>query len=373
MLNNPNRGSVAQAPRGMVLANGQRLSGLLSFSVENNNFFHADTFNFTLAKSAQPAAMNFDWWSRQEMLEIEILGGYPADPSNFDKSDLDSYIVGYVDDPQFDMVGDVMVFTGRDLTSKLIDTKNTLFQRAMSPLTASRIVATIAATVGLKAVVTATAEATPGGTYYQIIDSLLKSHCSYWDIVSKLAQIEGFQTYVVGHTLYFEPRVAPNSDPFVIQWTAPGAVGSPSSNAIDLHLSRNLSIAKDLRVTVLSYNPKTHKTFTATATRPRAGSGKAVPFQQEQAYVFNVANKTQAQAQAIANAKLQELSLHEMNMRATMPADAALTPRNLVEVRGTQSAFDQTYFPTSITRNYSLTDGFTMTLLAKNQTPNSPT
>jgi phage protein D len=373
MLNDPNSGSTSQSPRGLVFANGQRLAGLLSFSVENNNFFHADTFQFTLVISEQSAATDLNWWSQQEKLEIELFGGLPDDPDNFDKTDLASYMVGYVDDLEFDLVGDQMTFTGRDLTSKLIDTKNTLFDQAMKPLTASKIVSAIAAAVGLQAAVTDTPEATPSGTYYQIIDSLLKSHCSYWDIVSKLAQIEGFQTYVVGHTLYFEPRAAVGAEPYVLQWTPGLNGGPPASNAVTLHFTRNLSIAKDLKVEVMSFNPKSGKTFKATATRPRAGSGKAVPFEQQQTYVFNVANKTQAQVQAIANAKLQELSLHEMNLSATMPADPVLTPRNLIQVRGTGTAFDQAYFATSIRRNYSRDEGFMMTVLAKNQTPNEPT
>jgi phage protein D len=373
MLNNPNRGSVPQSPRGMVLANGQRLSGLFSFSVDNNDFFHADTFTFTLTMSAQPPATNFDWWSRQEKLEVELLVGFPTDPNNYDKSDLTSYLVGYVDDLQFDPIADQMVFSGRDLTSKLIDTKNTLFQKAMHPMTSSNIVTQIAAQVGLTPVVTKTTGSSPGSTYYQIIDSLLKAHCSYWDIVTKLAQIEGFRAYVQGHELHFEPRAAADADPFMIQWVPPSTGGYPSSNAVDLTFSRNLSVAKDLKVIVLSYNPKANKTFTATATRPRAGSGKAVPFQEQQVYTFNAANKTQAQAQEIANNKLKELSLHEMNLHARLPGETALTPRNLIQVTGTGTAFDQTYFASSITRNYSLTDGFTMSLLGKNQTPNNPT
>ncbi|MRW88873.1 hypothetical protein GJ699_02625 [Duganella sp. FT80W] len=373
MINNPNRGSVPQSPRGMVLANGVRLSGLLSFSVTNNNFFHADSFSFTLSMSAQSAATNFDWWSRQEMLEIELLGGFPPDPGNFEKADLTSFLVGYVDDLQFDPVADQMTFTGRDLTSKLIDTKNTLFQKAMHPMTSSTIVTAIAKQAGLTPVVTATSGSSPGSTYYQIIDSLLKAHCSYWDIVTKLAQVEGYQAYVLGHELHFEPRTAADSDPYVIQWTAPSSGGAPSLNVIDLTFQRNLSVAKDLKVVVMSYNPKKNKTFTATATRARAGSGKATPFGEEQVYTFAVANKTQAQVQEIANAKLLELSRHEMNMSARMPADVVLTPRHLIQVTGTGSAFDQNYFASTVTRNYSLAEGFTMTVQGKNQTPNNPT
>ncbi len=373
MINNPKRGSVPQSPRGMVLANGERLAGLVSFTVDNNNFFHADSFSFTLSMSAQPAATNFDWWSRQEMLEVELLAGFPPNPDNFEKADLTSFLVGYVDDLQFDPIGNQMTFTGRDLTSKLIDTKNTLFQKAMHPMTSSTIVSAIAKETGLTPVITATSGSSPGSTFYQIIDSLLKAHCSYWDIVTKLAQVEGYQAYVQGHELHFEPRAEPSSDPFAIQWTPPRAGGAPTVNAIDLTFSRNLSVAKDLKVVVMSYNPKKNKTFTATATRARAGSGKATPFGEEQVYTFAIANKTQAQVQEIANNKLIELSRHEMNMSAKMPADVVLTPRHLIQVTGTGTAFDQTYFASTITRNYSLNEGFTMTVHGKNQTPNNPT
>ena len=92
-----------------------------------------------------------------------------------------------------------------------------------------------------------------------------------------------------------------------------------------------------------------------------------------QEYVYNIPNLTAEQAQAKAQAILEELSRHEMNIYAELPGDVLLTGQNLIKVEGTGTAFDQTYYPSSIVRRYSVHEGFHMTLTAKNQTPNTAT
>jgi len=373
MINNPAAGSYGCQPRALVMINGQRLAGLISFTVDNNSFFQADTFRVEFSLPAQPPGMGFDYWSMQEQLLVECFVGFPADAVNYTRLDLTSLVLGYVDDIELDPNQGTVTLAGRDLTSKLIDYKNTITFNSGS-LIASDIVTKIAKERGLSSVVTPTS--TPAGSYYQIVKSLVESNSTYWDIICKLAQIERYQAYVVGSTLYFEPITPLNSAPYVIDWFPDDGINTVFSNAPRLTFSRNLSIAKDLRVRVMSFDQKTKKVVNEVADRKRVYNqttkGVAKSSDPPQEYIYNVPNLAPQQAQARAQAILEEISKHEMNVRAELPGDLLLNPQTIVQVRGTGSAFDQSYYPGSVTRTYSLTEGFVMHLTAKNQTPNQP-
>lgn len=372
MINQAQATSGGSRPRGMVYANGVPLSGVHSFEVVNNAFFQADTFHLTLLLSAQPPERGVDFWSRQEQLELEFLLGFPDDPDNPRKSDLTSFLLGCADEIEIDPGANTMVLTGRDLSARLIDFKRTkVFSSGQ--LVASDVVTQIAKAQGLTPVVTPTTVA--AGGYYQIVKALVASDVTYWDIVTKLAQYEGYQAYVRGRELHFEPRVAKSADPYVLHWQAPPADGgAAASNAMELSFQRNLSLAKDLRVKVLSFNSKTNQAVSEVAERKRVQQqgGVAVPFGGEpQEYVRTFPNLDASRAQAKAKAILQELSAHEMSLSAELPGDVLLMPTSLIQVTGTGSAFDQAYYTASVTRQYAYDGGFRMSVAAKNQTPNS--
>jgi phage protein D len=374
MINEPNPVSTSQQPRGMVYANGEMLKGLLSFQVDNNGYFQADTFTVTLALAEQSASRDFAWWAVQEKMEIELLAGFPDDPGSFSRDDLTSYLTGYVDDLEVDPLSGLIVLTGRDLTSELIDYKRTL--TFVGELTASGVVERIAKERGLVPVVTPTKK--PVGTYYQIFHQLIEADCTYWDLITKLAQIEEYQVYVKGRELHFEPRTEQDSDPYVLRWQPPTEDrGHPTFNATRMTFRRNLSIAKDLRVRVISFDQKNKRKVEQVAERKRVynkATRKAVRFTGPiQEYVYTFPNLTSDQAQRRAQALLKELSEHEVNLFADMPADDVLTTRNIIKVEGTGTAFDQSYYPASVARTYGRDEGFRMTVHAKNQTPNTPT
>jgi len=363
--------SVSQQARGLVYANGEVVKGVFAFEVDNNTFFQADTFRLTLLISAQPAGRGLDFWAQQEKLEFEFLIGFPENPDSFQRSDLTSFLTGYADDMTVDLAADTITLVGRDLTSKLIDFKRAIVF-ASGNLVASDIVTQIAVAQGLTPVVTKTNTAVGG--YYQIVKALVASDVSYWDIITRLAQIEGFRAYVKGHELHFEPRPTESADPYVIRWNRDADVAE--SNTQRLTFSRNLSIAKDLRVRVISFDTKTKKNVDETAERKRVynkTTSKAVPYGgAAQEYVYRFENLTPVEARKRAQSKLLELSQHEMNISADLPGDLLLTSDKLVQVVGTGSAFDQSYFVSSITRSLSFDDGYRMSLQAKNQTPNNP-
>lgn len=374
-LNDPTPAAMARQPRGIVLVNGIILAGWASFEVDNNSYYQADTFRCVLAISAQPDERNVAWWLAQDQIELEFLAGFPKDHDNYTRGDLNSLLVGYVDEIEVDMVAGVIVLAGRDHTAKLIDTKSSLsVVTGPDAIRSSAIVEQIAAKVGLIPVVTATKSASPGGSYYKLVKQIVEAHTTYWDIVSRLAQIEQYVAYVSGNELHFEPRTVASSDSYMIEWVRPTAdVAYPQVNAMHLRVSRNLFVAKDIKVTVLSHDYKNDAQIKATAQKTRvrnavtgsAGKSATPPVE----YVYNFANLSHSDAQARANELLLELSRHELNLQAELPGDSILTSRTPIKLGGTGTKADQVFYPDSIVRTFSIEEGYRMRVIAKNITP----
>jgi phage protein D len=370
-VNNPSPASEARQPRGIVRINGAAVPGWLEFEVENNVFFHADTFRCSFAVSALPSEYGPAWWASQSTIHIELLAGFPADPENFTAADLDSFIYGRVDEITYDTSGTVIEVTGRDLTAAFIDAKT--YEQFVNQ-TASQIATTLAQRHGMTPVVTATSIKV--GSYYEIENRRVPLNRTEWDLLTWLAHEEGFSVYVAGQELHFEPQAEPGAEQYALRWVSPTADGgAPAFNGKRLVCSRNLTLANDIIVYVRSWNTKQKKGFTvkaqATHTKKAIGRGNAPAAGPEQVYSFVRPGLTKEQAQAYANQRLRELSAHEMKISAELPGDNLLTMRTLVDLSGTGTAFDQTYYPDSIVRAMSLRDGYTMRVTAKNHPPES--
>jgi hypothetical protein len=118
---------------------------------------------------------------------------------------------------------------------------------------------------------------------------------------------------------------------------------------------------------VRSWNAKQRKGF--TASYPSGHAKKSTPGSKgnpAQSYSYTIANLTQDQATKRAQSLYNDLIKHEMRMSASLPADHVLTLTNVIPVTGTGTAFDQTYFPESITRRLSMHEGYRMDVKARN-------
>ncbi|MEJ7685618.1 MAG: hypothetical protein WKG52_00710 [Variovorax sp.] len=364
--------SSATAPRVAVFANGERLAGVDSFEVDNNTLYHADTFRLTLCLSEQAANRDWNWWSLQTEIEIEILCGYPADPANARREDLASLLVGFVDDIEIDPIADEIVMAGRDLTARFIDTKTI---EKYQNLSASDVAKKLAAEHGLTPVVTDTQGTV--GSYYQIDRVAIQDDRPQWDVLTYLANVTGNVVYVTGRELHFKPRADPAVEtPYVLRWQPPAdGMGSPVFNAMKLTVQRNLTVAKDIKVTVRSWNQKQKKGFTVTANRVKVRNkttSKVVrPVGPPQQYSFFFPNLTPDEAQKKANQLLKDISEHEVNLNADIPGDPAVSQATVLRLEGTRTAFDQLYFPASVVHSYNDGSGYRTAIRAKNSSPES--
>jgi phage protein D len=359
--------SVARQPRALVKINDTIVPGWIDFSVDSSSFYSADTFRVVFATSKLPDAFNVAWFSTITEAFVEVFAGFPDDPTNFTPADLSSLIYGRIDDIDFDPCGTSITLTGRDLTAAFIDTKLT---EQWNNLTASGVAIQLAKKHGLTPQVTATTEII--GKYYQIDHVRINAERSEWDLLAWLAAEEGFVVYAKGHTLYFglDPRTP--ETPYLVKWQEPtDTVGYSTMNGGRAKFRRSLTVAKGVTVIVHSWNNKQKKGFDGYyPSRPKAiQAGKASPFGNTQTYEFNVPGLTQQQAVARAQALYNQIIRHEVNMAYDAPGDDLLTPRVMIQTEGFPGNFNQTFYVDSVSREFSLSAGYSMHARAKNHNP----
>ena len=351
-----------RSPRGAVRLNGLAVGGWESWEVDNNAFRAADSFAICFAAARLPAGFGPDWFGAQASITAEIFASaVPFDANNYQPSLADRLILGQVDDIAFDPSRGSLTLTGRDLTALLIDTR---VSAGYLNQTSSQIATVLAESHGLIPVITETV--TPVGTFYSQSHISLTQQRSEWDILTELAGFENFDVFVAGNELHFAPLPDPaTAGRYLIGWRpGDGSVAVPAANVTALRFERNLTLARGVSVTVQSWHARQGKRFAATWPQPDADAS-ALPTP-PLAYSFVAPGLTQDQCQRIAEARYQDIARHMVRVSAEMPGDDVLDCRMLVAVQGTDTAWDQDYFPEVVRRTMSVDGGYRMTVSAKN-------
>jgi phage protein D len=282
----------SRAPRLLVLADGAAVIGAMSAYVTSTSHFGADSFEVSVALSADPA-MGAAFWAdaTNVVLEVQVSLGF----------EFVSLVTGYVDQVTIDPLHEVAQLAGRDLASQLIEAPTT---ETFANRTSSQVAALVAGRHGLAANVQQTT--TPVGRYWQLehdrmtLDQFSRA-TTEWDLLVGLAEREGFDLWVSGPTLNFVPTpttVAPES---VLR---PVATLNGPPNVTSLRMERALTLARALTVTVKSWHSKMAQTFVQSATSAPSNSAGAATGQ----YNFVLPNLTPGVALQIAQQKLTELS-----------------------------------------------------------------
>lgn len=356
----------ARQPRGLVTVNGQRIPWK-SWSTDANSFYQANTFRCDVPLTALPSAASVDWFASQAQIEVEIFAGFPTDADGYTAADLKSLFFGRVDELAVDWTGTVLTISGRDLTGALIDTKTS---EKYPNQTASQIAEILAGKYGLTPVVTSTS--TKVGRYYEIDNVRTQDERTEWDLLTWLAREERFNCYVQGKELHFGPP-ASTGKPYTLTYTPPSADGAASANATRITTSHSLTLAKDIMVTVKSWHSKDGKAYVRKAQSSRAknsvtaGLGKSTTPTQEYSYVIPGLKPDEAQNRA--QQILAELSKHEFKLSFEGPADNDLSAGDTIQLSGTGTPFDQTYYPDTIVRSMSMDEGYRWRVDAKNHSP----
>lgn len=347
-----------------VLLNGNAIAGAIEAQIGQSDHQVAGWFRISLALGADPTVTAASLSSATDM-QAEIQVGISAAGLTPAAASWASLITGVVDTIALDLVAGVAHLSGRDLSSLFIDT---LSAETFANKTASEIAQTLALRHGLSPVITATG--TPVGRYYADGHALFSLHRSHglvteWDLLCGLAEREGFDLFVQNRSLYFAPS-AHSTLPVLWQWMPANLSGSTFTS---LQLEHSLILARDLSVTVQSWNSRQGVMITETVHASAQGStisSSSTRSSNVVNYVFIRPNLSSAEALAFATNTLADLSRHERVVTATMPGELSLAPRSLARLEGTGTDFDQTYLVDEIVRHISLQSGFTQTVRAVN-------
>lgn len=355
--------SQARQPRGMVKVNGNIIAAWVDFEVSENAFREADTFRVTLALSGLVAPYDEIWFCSQTTMQVEVLAGFPINPTSYSSTDLQSLVVGNVDNVDYDPASRTLVLSGRDLTSLLIDAKTAEKWNNQTP---TQIAQKLATRHGMQFYTNIQGSALAGG-FYQIDHAIPTQGQTEWDLLCWLAQQVGAVVFVDGNTLNFVQPPNQDANPYPVAWQASSSQQPFRSNTVRIKFSRTLTVGKTITVTIRSWNQKQRKGFSVSF--PSSSAGKINPGKAKspaQPYSYIIPNLTKDQATKRAAAIYNDIIKNEMRVNISIPADSTLDIMHSIPVTGTGTAFDQTYYPESITRRMSFEDGYSMSISAKN-------
>jgi phage protein D len=356
--------SELRQPRSIVAINGGQMP-FVSWETNNNGYYQADTFTVRLPLNKAQVA----WWSETAVMDVIIYDATNVkDPQNFSIANLSQRLQGAVDTIEVDPIQHSVRITGRDYTSKLIDTKVAPPSRNV---TASDVAKSYAATYGLTSNVTRTTAKI--GTYYDFDHVSMKVEKSAWDILCYLAHQEQFIVYVSGKTLNFIPLPPESAARVLTLDDSQRIVNGPSPT---LCFSRTLTMARGIIVHVRSWNDKNKKGFTKTAImhhlKDPVLKKNSPAIGQEQVYTYVIPNLTPVEAQAKADAYLDQISRHEVRFSVDdMPGDPTLDPFQPVKWTYNGNRFAQVYYLESIIRSFDFENGYKMSLRGKNHSVES--
>lgn len=382
VLNNPKDFYRADIPGLRIGIKGTSSSGQTSFdlaqiidaSVTNNNFYMADTWEVSAALSGQKPPYNSPlWWGEQSVVECTVT----ASLQPVGKGQGTRLVSGPTDDAGIRLRDNRIVLSGRDYTSRFIDTRlsDTFLSvqngKIFLSMTASQIVAQLVTDYWPDMQVNITPTKKAIGTYAGNQNAIMFRNRSLWDVITWLAQNETatapngrlvpFVAYVSGKTLYFGPMQNDGAI-FLIDWNG-------GSTAADIEIGRNLTLANDIRVTVQGWGPLGRYQAVASGTHAAAPSTDFPKGYQH--YVYTINGLTSQQASDRATALALSLSQHELTARVDMPANFDLNPYGQVRLRNLApdkkpTVWDTDYWVNAVTWRFNLNDGAMMNLWLKN-------
>jgi hypothetical protein len=315
----------ARWPRLQVLAAGAVLPGVIEAEVSSNNHLAADRFRFRVA-AASGGLVLVDAPGVRLDVQVAVNGAWA------------SLVQGEADCVVLDPLRGVVEVEGRDLSALLIDSR---VDETFANQTSSEIAAALAGRHGLGAAASPTQ--TLVGRYYQsehdrTTMGQFSRAMSEWDLLSYLAVQEGFDLFMDGDVLRFEPR-------------APGEpVTVTPDDCESLHLEHSLGMERAIEVTVRSWDQRGGQAVVQTAQG--GGGGRAWR------HAVVRPNLPPDEAQRLADRVLADLMRHVRTASLTMPGDLVVSPRSAVALQGTGTGWDGIYMVSEVSRRIDVRRGF---------------
>ena len=317
-------GSVRQ-PRVWLSVGGNQIP-CLSATVTRKSERSADTFSAELSiQQTAQFKMGYAEWADYQPSDVEILMAVEIG------EDPVSMITGQIDEPKIDWSECTVSVSGRDKSGSLTEKRRSQkFQNQKS----GDIVSTIAQDHGLTASVSDSGSMA-GKIYDQDTVHLLLNRSDH-EVLSDLAEREGFRWYVDGSSLYFEPKSTDNGD-FTVQWVPPGSDGTPGTATVThLETHRNMTAAKPHTMAVRSWHHRDKKKYDGVTNAGGIGSDAV-------AVEHHHNGRNQDQVDSLSKARLSQAIRHDCNISVKAPADLSVDARQKLNLTGTGTIYDQSY------------------------------
>lgn len=358
-------------PRGIVTINDQRVKWVDIEITTGSLFFIAGTYKLLLPLNTQPQGIDLNFWVQNATFSVKIYIGYPNNPDSYTTEDLKLLMVGESNEVTIDPLNATVSLHGRDLTSRLIDTKIT---KTFSNRTCSQVAELFADEHGFKKRITQSNVIV--GSFVQTDQTLLNQNTTQWDVLVNAAQSCGFVTFLDGETLVFEPMPANDvsSKPLVLNYQPPNdQSASPSFAGEELKFILNNIISGNVSVRVnVPYSYQNGGAFSVVAksknTNKRYHKIKGGGEISTRKYVYNIPGLNYDQAVQRAKTILDNLTMHGSKVYVTIPGGNDLPTDGLIQIKGTGTDLDQIYYPDEINRRINIEE-YIVTISAKNVQP----
>lgn len=343
--------SKVRQPRARILIEGSPVS-LAEMTVNTSRHARSDTFSG--ATALQATGQSLGYWSSVGPVECLVQGCNDIDDGwvTLLKGKLDAVQVR-ADPGQ----GVKIHFSGRDNSAKLIDSK--LTKKNLNKKS-SDIVADLAQQHGLKADVDDTGD--DAGKVHTQDNTQLIDNETAWNVIARLAEREGAFLYFKDDTVFFKQAGSDQSGgTYPIQFTPPSEDEPASGNVIAIQLTQNVHLNKGVKQTVRSFHTRKEKNVCTTEDPQGTGGSEPLEFEER------IPGLTDDQVAKIAKKKQIQRQRHEMQIEAQLPGDVNFDPRMMVELSGTESAWDQQYHCNTCTHQFETSGGYYMRITAQNK------
>lgn len=341
--------SYARKPRILVNLAGID-SSPMEASISTSSHRNADTFSATLALDAVPG-LDERFFADSSSIPVIITATNDVDAGSWV-----TMFTGTVDVPAINWMVRRVIITGRDKSQALIETKTT--EKWLNK-TSEEIVNDIASRVGLTADVSIE-NPDKVGLITKDDYNRISNQDVLWNVLTVLADREGCAVFVKQDRLIFKPIDNLGGGVLEVMYQRPTPESFASGNFINLSTSRNLSVSKNVKVSVKSWQQKQKKAINSAFSSSGKGSDKLD-------YTYRVANATKQQADKIAKGKIGEITGRERLLDIDMPGDVNASPEQTLSLFGTGTTCDQDYIISEIAHRWEFESGYRMTINARNK------
>lgn len=335
-----------RTPRAFVVVNGTAITPM-SVDVSMSKTHKSDTFHCEIPFGALPAGMKEDFWSTANDISVQVQIQTDATSGPVQIFD------GKVDQVQHMFDTRVLKMQGRDKTAALIDNTSTEKFTNQQP---DQIVQTICGRHGITANTDSVGK--KAGRIFQFDYAKINQRISEWTVIQKLADLFGMTAYMTAGQVYWKKY--PEQLPVVnVSYVPPTPELYANGNFMRLRTARNLILGRPVHVKVASWNHKEAKLYQNEQVAP--GSGDPL------IYNYQAPGLTNDQVERLAQKRLSENTSHELSFELEMPGDPTVTPRFMMQLSGTGTAYDATHQIKTVEHQISHERGYTMMISAKSK------